>query len=185
MRRGLLLSLAATVPLGLALLAIVPLGCATLVPLLPHAFSPCRPQPEVSADSLGPDFRYRAQASFREDGSERAALEIVVEKHGDRAALVAFDRTGLRVVSAVLQGTALTEEIVPGRRRPLPPDALFADVRRIRIPEAVEPDVRVTRDDSDPTRPRSTLVDARCGTESVYVTLEDRPLPSPSSDGGK
>ncbi len=174
-RRGFLLSLAATGTVA----------CATLVPLLPPAYSPCRPQPKVSVASLGPDFRYRAQASFREDGAERAALEIVVEKRGDRAALVAFDRTGLRVVSAVLLGTEVTEETVPGRRRPLPPDALFSDVRRVRAPGAVEPDVRVTRDDSDPTRPRTTLVDARCGTESVYVTLEDRPLPPPSSEGGK
>ena len=151
-------------------------GCATLVALLPPAFEPCREPSPAAPSRLGDDFRWRSHASLRVDAEERAALEIVVEKRGDRLVLVAFDRTGLKLLSAVQEGAILHSEPATGRPRAVAAETLLADLRRIREPGSVEPDLVVVSDVTGSGEHRVTLRDPRCGTEAVYVTVEESPL---------
>lgn len=153
------------------------LGCAHVAPRLPPAFRPCRDAAIGRPADLGTDFRWRAQASLRRHGEERAALELVVEKQDDRLVLVAFDRAGMRTLSALQQGATLRVEPAFGRRRPVSAETLLADLRRLRSVSGAEPGIVVVREPDAAGPRRERVTDARCGTEDVYVTLEERPLP--------
>jgi hypothetical protein len=169
-RRG----LAALVALCLAGSA---LGCARLAPWLPPAFRPCRDAALESPASLGPDFRWRAQVSLRSAGEERAALDLVVEKQGEHLALVAFDRAGMRALSAEQEGRTLRTDPAASRRRPVAAETLLADLRRLRLPASVEPDITIDRSPAADGAAQARISDPRCGTQSLYRTLEERPLP--------
>lgn len=158
-----------------ALVASVAAGCVTLVPLLPAAFSACRDPRPVLPAAFGADFRARAQVSLRKDGAERAALAAVIEKRGDRLVLVAFDRGGARLFSAVQQGGAIAIEPAPGRRRPVAPEALLTDLAWLRGAAPPPAGVTIERDQSTSGAPRAIVRDASCGSESVYVMVEERP----------
>lgn len=160
--------------------ALAGLGCVTLVPRLPAAFSPCRTPMPVRPLAFGPDFHARYQVSLRADGTERAALDAVIEKHGDRLVVVAFDRAGSRVFSAVQEGDSLRVEPAPGRRRPIAPEALLSDVALLRGVTTPQPGLEIVHDRTPSGAARSVLREADCRTEAVYVTVEDRP----SSSGG-
>lgn len=153
------------------------LGCAHVVPWLPPAFRPCRSAVVALPADLGADFRWRAQVFLRAAGEERAALDLVVEKQSGRLVLVAFDRAGMRVLSAVQEGPALRVDPAPSRRRPVSAETLLADLRRLRVPATIEPGIVVVREQTQAGAPLVRVLDPRCDTESVYVTLEEGPLP--------
>lgn len=162
---------------ALLLACVAGAGCASLLPLLPPAFEPCREAVPAAPAELGGDFLWRSRASLRAEGRERAALELVVEKRGDRLVLVAFDRTGMKLLSAVQEGVTLEATPAPGRPPEVAAETLLADLRRIRMPGSVESDLVVIRDETEAAERRVTLRDPRCGTEAVYVTTEERALP--------
>lgn len=161
--------------LAVSLVALVAPGCVSLVPKLPAAFSPCRdPEPPPPA-AFGADFRTRVQVSLRKGGSERAALDAVIEKRGDRLVVVAFDRAGARLFSAVWQGDEVEVEPAPGRRRPVAPEALLSDLAWLRGAATPPAGVTIERDHSTSGLPRALVRDTTCGSEAVYVTVEERP----------
>ncbi|HVP31512.1 MAG TPA: DUF3261 domain-containing protein [Myxococcota bacterium] len=151
------------------------LGCATLLPRLPPSYTPCAPAALVAPAELGADFRWRARASLRRDGEERAALDVVFEKRGDRLVLVAFDPFGARALAAVQEGDVLHVEPAPGRRRPVEAEALLADLGLLHGRGATAAGVEVTRDRTESGAERAIVRDARCGSEAIYVTVEERP----------
>lgn len=150
-------------------------GCVTLVPHLPPAFSPCRAPATPRPAAYGADFRLRIQVSLRRDGAERAALDAVIEKRGDRLVVVAFYRGGARLFSAVQEGDDLRVEPAPGRRRPIAVEALLSDVALLRGVATPDGGLAIERDRTPSGAPRAVLRDADCGTEAVYVTVEERP----------
>lgn len=162
---------------AVALPAALGLGCATLIAHVPPAFSPCRALAPVPPAALGADFLSRFQISLRAGGGERAALDAVFQKRGDRLVVVAFDRAGARLFSAVQEGESLRVEPAPGRRRPIAAEVLLGDLALLRGVVALPADVELLRDRTPNGAPRTVLRDTGCDREAVYVTVEDRPSP--------
>jgi len=161
----------------LATAAALGLGCVGLIAHLPPAFSPCRALAPVAPAALGADFVSRLQVSLRAGGRERAALDAVFQKRGDRLVVVAFDRGGARLFSAVQEGSSLRVEPAPGRRRPIAVDALLGDLALLRGVVPAPEGLALLHDRTPSGARRSVVRDVACDRAAVYVVVEERASP--------
>ena len=105
--------------LGLGLAA-----CASALapPRVPECAGPLPP-----VASLGDDFTRRQQVRASAPGVD-VALDLAVEKRGDRLVVVGFDAVGAKRVAAVQEDTRLVRQEDFGRPAPIPPGNLLRDV---------------------------------------------------------
>ena len=150
----------------LALLAaLATLACTTLRP--PPRLPGC-PGALVDAAALpGGDFALRER--LRVSGPDvDLALDLAVERRGDRLVLVAFDPLGARVFSAVQVGVEVEADSRLGRLLPIAPQTVLRDLHAARFAAAASDAERVTVE-----RPG-------CAHRATFTRIEQRTLPPAS-----
>lgn len=124
----------------LSLLAAATLGCA-LLGVGPRIADCPGPLLDV-AEIPGGDFALRERLRVEGEGIDRA-LELIVERRGDRLVVVALGAFGERAFSAVQQGSEVHSESPLGRALGFPPANVLRDLHAARFfrddsPERVE-----------------------------------------------
>jgi hypothetical protein len=115
---------------ALAAAALAAAGCAAL-PLPRHAVASCpgplRPTVEIEGEFL---LRQRLRVVL---ATRELALDLAVEKRGDRLVLLGFDAFGGNVLSMTQTGVETRDASLPPPALELPPENVLSDLHRARF----------------------------------------------------
>ena len=111
-----------------------------------------------------------------DDGSVDAGFTVVVEKKGDRIAVVGWNAFGAKAFSIVQHGTGTTSERFLGPALPVPPENVLRDLHRARFLSdgGASPSVSVIEQREPPGA--VMIRNEQCGYTATFVPVATTPL---------